>query len=141
VRIDAVDILTTADDVNLPEYCQARLEYRSTYGSATEFGVHARPRARHRGALLIGPLKFNAVLTGSGAVECTLRSAFAAALCDAAALLQTTAEAVVPGVTEWDQWSRKDAAVRRISHVSVRTTPGVSRRRLDLGPQLVQLSI
>lgn len=107
---------------SLPDEVAACLSFQSAYGADVEFGAGARPRARDRGRVFIGPLR-----AGAAVVDATTKEAF---------LAQTTRIAIAEAGGRlvnmgagWSVWSRRDAAFKTVISGWVDNAFDVQRRR------------
>jgi hypothetical protein len=87
----------------LPAECAAALSFHGTYGTAAEFAPGARPRARHRGRVYIGPL-ISTIVDEDDNNAPRAAGFFRQDLCDAG-------EALIGADQGWVVWSRTNAAV------------------------------
>ena len=121
-----------AADKGWPEGLCALLSYRADYGSDIEFEPGARPRARDRGRLFVGPMRENlTTVDGSGRCIWDPTQLVAACLETAyAAMCTYGGSADVPAAV---QWSRKAARVQHITTIWTQDCPRYQRRRVDPG--------
>lgn len=112
---------TPSPTTSMPNEVAATLSYHAEYTSIPEHAPGARPRARYRGRLFIGPLGQNVVLTDSTTAEPSLGSGPRTAFKNAGAALMATGF--------WGVWSRKDAAVRVVTGGWIDDAFDTQRRR------------
>lgn len=113
--------------------CALTLEALGRAGAAVEVPDSSdpglkpdRPKQRRTGRLYLGPLNITTAATLSGAVRPTV--AFRTDLQLAAVQLQARLEALDPTYS-WSVWSKADAALRPITHVSIDDAFDTQRRR------------
>lgn len=106
----------------LPDQVAAVLSMHSAFGSDVEFAPHARPRAKDRGRVYIGPLDSSVIVQDAVTKEPRIDTPVTAVIANAAKALL----AAQPG---WSVWSRKDAALKPITGGWVDNRPDIQRRR------------
>lgn len=124
VRINASDWSpgASASATGLPSEVAVCLTAYADFGSDVEFGPGTRPRARDRGRVYIGPLNTTAQTTAIGRTRPD--PALLTNLAEAGARL-----ARAPMGPDWVVWSRRAAAVKNVTSVSVDDAFDTQRRR------------
>lgn len=124
VRVDTWTLnAMTAGAAPLPTECAIALSFHSPFFSDPEFGIGTRPRSRDRGRIYIGPL-VQGTLDHNPPVNrpFVAQSTRETLVTQGAALRDDTG-------TAWCVWSRKSAALKTISNVSVDDAFDTQRRR------------
>lgn len=118
----------------LPAGACSTLSFKGAYGTDVEFGTGARPRARDRGRLYIGPLCTSAVDTETTSNRVKLTTAYMANLALSAEhnILNGT-NGTAGHLFNWNVWSRKNAALKVVTDGWIDDRPDYQRRREDLG--------
>lgn len=116
-------MLGTPGSNALPSEVSICLSYRGDYGTDTEFGVGARPRARDRGRLFLGPWSTGAIVTDTVTKRPTVSSTMRDVIVRAAATLST------PTDPEWCVWSRRSGAFKPVTAGWCDDAFDVQRRR------------
>lgn len=116
-----------------PEGVAATLSFRADYGTDVEFGSHARPRARDRNRVYIGPLNSNAFGSDGVTQRCLLNASFENDCRRALVALSNTID--ISGL-DWNLrvWSRVNAAVKIPTECWMDNRPDYQRRRSDPNP-------
>jgi len=121
----------------IPEGVAACLSYRGNYGTDVEFlrdpvthKITARPRARHRGRIYLGPLDQIAFQQDSTTKRGRLKTLF---MTDIMAQLQGAISITDSASNKWQlwHWSKKNASVEPIVQAWVDDRPDYQRRRSD----------
>lgn len=119
---------------SLPTGVAAAVSFRSDYGTDVEFEPGARPRARDRNRVYVGPLNFTAVQNDGSTARCELTPQF---ITDALAALFDLSNTVTDSAgNTWvlSVWSRKDAALKLPTLGWMDNRPDYQRRRSDPAP-------
>lgn len=108
---------------NLPAEVAVCLSFAASFGADVEFGVGARPRARDRGRIYIGPLNVAAISAASpGRVVPT--NTLQIALIEGAKFIKA-----MPLPATWAVWSRKAGRVLPVNNFWVDDAMDTQRRR------------
>lgn len=118
-------LVASSGTASLPSEIAICLSFHSAYGTDVEFGVGARPRARDRGRIFLGPLNSGAVATDGTTFRPKVQASIISAFIHSARVL--AADTSYGGT--WVVWSRRAARVRNIVTVSVDDAFDVQRRR------------
>lgn len=128
VRTQAMALLGAASAGNapLPSEVAICMSYNANFGTDAEFIPLARPRARDRGRVYIGPL--NAVVIHEDVTihSATVEPNVMDTIGRAGARLMAR---VSGGVGSWVVWSRKNASVKNVVNISVDNAFDTQRRR------------
>lgn len=124
VRIDVMaDIDPVGLSTGLPAEVACCLSFNGAFGSDPEFGPGTRPRSRDRGRIYFGPLISSMAVTDGTTGRVTPNPSLQGDLIIAASVLRDDAD------THWAVWSRKDAALKLVTTVSVDDSFDTQRRR------------
>lgn len=115
VRISnfAANLPTSLSTTPLPAEVAICLSMHGPYGTDVEFAPGARPRARDRGRIFLGPLCVSAITTGTGG-RCVPDSLIQNALLDSGVFLRDTLSA-----SKWSIWSRVNGTVHTVTDLWV----------------------
>ena len=117
----------------IPEGVAAAISYRADYGTDVEFAPGARPRARDRARIYLGPLNTLTLNGASTTNRCIWISTF---INDCLAALHDLSESVTIGTADavFKVWSRKDATLKLAVEGFMDDRPDYQRRRSDDSP-------
>lgn len=107
----------------LPAEVSVCLSFNAAYGVDVEFAPGARPRARDRGRLYIGPLGLDAVDTSAAPPRAIPSAGLLDAVLQGGAFLRSNAN------VDWRVWSRRAASTKTVVSVSVDDAFDTQRRR------------
>jgi len=107
----------------LPSECAIVLSFHASYGLDVEFAPGARPRARDRGRIFLGPLNLGCQVTSANS------NSIVSAQCmsDIANAAKTLRDG--SATTRWSVWSRRNQRMTAITTVSVDEAMDSQRRR------------
>lgn len=112
-----------AGATDLPSELCAALSFRADYATDAEFAAGARPRARDRGRIYIGPLTQTTLTQDSTTGRVNFVSVFRETLATQGAALRDA-----PG-RAWSVWSRRNAVLEPVTVVWADDAVDIQRRR------------
>lgn len=128
VRTQAMALLgaASAGNVALPSEVAACMSFAANFGTDAEFSPGARPRARDRGRVYIGPLNAIAIAEDATTHKAMLISSLKDTLGHNGARLMN---AHSTDQSAWVVWSRKNASVKPVTSIQVDDAFDTQRRR------------
>lgn len=116
-----------------PEGVAATLSFRADYGTDVEFGTHARPRARDRNRVYVGPLNSHAFGNDGVTNRCLLNASF---MNDCLGSIHDLSASIDISGQDWvlQVWSRVNAATKLPTEAWMDNRPDYQRRRSDPNP-------
>lgn len=123
VRVSGMTAIASEVGTELPTEVAICLSFHSGYGTDVEFAPGARPRARDRGRIYLGPLTTSVLNYDSTIGRTFVSSAVRTSIANAAAALRDTAG------NAWGVWSRKNARIEPVETAWVDDAFDIQRRR------------